>query len=209
MKTYTIKISFILILIALELSKISATIYNLTQTSGSFSAIGSNYVNNQSDEWNINTGQNKRLTFVFNIDTESGCDFVTIYEVDEMGVEQEILYQSGFSTGHITTSIATGHAKVVFITDESICGADVDRYYTGFTCNYALEEAYTVNQNLYVEGNTTLNGSVNVNSSSLSTGTKYKIKLMDFPGQTSWIDLPVATNKATGIGSGGAGQPIG
>jgi len=42
-------------------------------------------------------------------------------------------------------------------------------------------------------------------SGNLAVGTNYKIQLMDFPGHTSWIDLPVDYNKATGIGSGGAG----
>jgi len=192
----------------LELSDINATVYNLTAQSGSFSCLGSNYTNNLYDEWNINTGTSKKLTFTFFIDTEAYCDFVTIYEVDSLGIENDILYRSGFSTGCITTTISSGRAKIVFDTDYSNCGADPNMFYTGFSCSYALEDAFTVNQNLYVDGNTVLNGNVNVNiinGTSLSIGSKYKIKFSDFPGHTVWMDMPIKVGKASGIGSGGAG----
>jgi len=64
---------------------------------------------------------------------------------------------------------------------------------------------WTLNAGNVGIGTTSPSAKLDVNGS-LSACTTYKIKLMDFPGHAAWIDMPVVSGKACGIGSGGAGQ---
>jgi len=64
---------------------------------------------------------------------------------------------------------------------------------------------WTLNTGNVGIGTTSPSTKLDINGN-LSVGTSYKMTLMDFPGHTSWIDMPAISGKASGIGSGGAGQ---
>ena len=134
---------------------------------GSYGSISSDYENSSVYIWNINTGvNNKPVTIECNMDTDPN-DIFYIYAVDNAGNDYFIASMSGLVGGvygtmspvFISTILPTGRAKVVFITDESLCGDPNDGGYFGLECYYEVDNSYpthenlTVNSMLYVNGN--------------------------------------------------------
>ena len=169
------------------------------------------YIDNMSETWNIvSTTADKPLKITYNIGTESNYDFVTIYSVDNSGNLTKLIQLSGTQSGSVYTLVPTGKARITFTSDGSASYASNSSLYTGLNISFSVDNSTTMSDNLYVSGNmgvgtTAPSEKLDVRGNVL-VGTTYKIKLMDFPGCASWIDMPAVVGKASGIGSGGAGS---
>jgi len=141
---------------------IQATTHTLNQASGIFGVHNSAYVNNMNEVWDINTGVPKAVKFTISQYTEEGFDFVLIYSVDNNGMLNCVYNNYGYQDGTITTVLPTGKARVVFISDESVCN---DNGYTGFTASFVVDDSYYISQDLQVTGNSFLNGDVGIGNS--------------------------------------------
>lgn len=127
---------------------------------GGLSAFGTSYVNDMDVTWTINLGVNKPILFDICVDTEEGCDFVYIYAIDNLGNDvlvQTLTGQEGCQ--NISTIIATGKAKVVFITDGSVCNDDG---YDGLECFFDVDNDLNISGALYTGGNSYLMGKVGI-----------------------------------------------
>jgi len=169
---------------------------DITGPTGSFSVLNSAYVNGMNNVWNINTGvADKAVRITYTLNSESTCDFLLIYDIDENGDENLIINTSGLNkSGTIVTSSHTGRAKVVFTSNQTV-NYTTNSLYTGLAVNYSAENS------------TDFDGAVAVNGS-LEVGYEHKVKIVNFPGHTMWMDFPVVDGKATGIGTGGTGQNL-
>ncbi|HRZ96614.1 MAG TPA: tail fiber protein [Paludibacter sp.] len=144
--------------------------------------------------WNININEHKAVRINYSIDCTLNSDLFALFDNSSSSM---IFYTNGFRSGTTCTIAQTGIATIVFTP-----------YTSGYkTINviYAADNPLIVTSELSVAGNANIFGKLNVNQS-IEVGSTYKTKIMDFPGHTTWIDLPVVSGKATGIGSGGPGQ---
>ena len=67
--THKVFIAIIMVLISISLN---ATDYIINQPSGTFSVLGTNYIDYMSEVWYINTGVSKPIKLNFNLDSEEG-----------------------------------------------------------------------------------------------------------------------------------------
>jgi len=222
MKPIRIKILLSVFVILLGINANAENPISVTTDWGSIAACGADYVDYMNRTWIINLGVQKPVEFEINIDLEYGCDYLNVYAIDNNNTEHYIGTYTGCESGLIVNSvIPSGKAKVVLITDGSVCNDNgywgVESYcYIDNSYNVTTSQNSAVNQNLFVSGNSYFQGKVGIGTyfpetkldvnGSIQAGTTCKIKLMDFPGHASWIDIPAVTGKASGIGSGGAGQ---
>ena len=222
MKPIRIKILLSVFVILLGINANAENPISVTTDWGSIAACGADYVDYMNRTWIINLGVQKPVEFEINIDLEYGCDYLNVYAIDNNNTEHYIGTYTGCESGLIVNSvIPSGKAKVVLITDGSVCNDNgywgVESYcYIDNSYNVTTSQNSAVNQNLFVSGNSYFQGKVGIGTyfpeakldvnGNIQAGTTYKIKLMDFPGHASWIDIPAVADKASGIGSGGAGQ---
>jgi hypothetical protein len=124
---------------------------------------------------------------------------------------------NSFITGRLGVGNSTTTKKVEF------WDASTSRFtFSGTGCTSGYEIANTIDNTGYKinVGSSIRNFKVAINSvdkltvgtdgtidlaGTVMAGTTNKIKLMDWTNQGSWIDIPVVTGKASGIGSGGVG----
>lgn len=217
-----IRKAFASLLFILLVSQINAEDFNSTDGYMPFFEV--NYTNDMNIVYNINIGMEKPVLIELNMGIEEGYDFLYIYGVDSNNKE----YLVGVYTGelwltNISTNLPSGKAKIVFKTNGVGCYNDdgyfgIENYWspdysyqsTTAQNNQVVKKDLVVYENSYVLGKLGIGTQIpaeklDVNGN-IQVGTNYKIKLMDFPGHTSWIDMPSVYGKASGIGSGGPGQ---
>ena len=142
---------------------------NINSTSG-YLMLDSVYYNNVTEVWTINTGVNKPVKFDFWIDVENYADFVHIYAVDMFGNDFHVGSFTGSSCcNSISTNFPSGKAKIVFKTDELICGTDG---YDGAWIHFYADNSYSgvVNENVFINNQSLVNGNSMV-SGKLGVGT--------------------------------------
>lgn len=126
---------------------------DINQASGTVS-LDEGYIDNMNQEWNINIGAAKTVKLAYNIDTEDGCDYVDIYNVDDAGSQTLLLSVSGSRSGTIYTTSKSGKVKIIFTSDGSVNYQDG---YTGFDIQFAVDDRSEVN-GLIVTGDSYVSG---------------------------------------------------
>jgi len=113
----------------------------------------------------------------------------------------------GPAGGGISTISGMANSGAIQIKSNPTASGSANRYLRlGWRDNNALfSPALSINEDLRVGIGTTTPATPLDVYGNATFGTTYKIKLMDFPGHASWIDMPVVVGKASGIGSGGVG----
>ncbi|OJV36328.1 MAG: hypothetical protein BGO29_03915 [Bacteroidales bacterium 36-12] len=164
-------------MLAIVYYPLHATVYNINQSSGAIS-VHQTYVNNMSDEWNINIGVNKAVKLVFNTDLETCCDYLRIYNVDNSGNLTQLAAMVGAQSGTIYTLTPNGKVKITFTTDHSI---DYQDGYTGFDVNFSVDDRYQVTNGVNVTGDANFNNNVNINGK-LGLGTSTPRENLDVNG---------------------------
>jgi hypothetical protein len=156
MKT-NITLKSALLFIGLFLSLfISASIYNVNQATGSFSVLNNDYSDDLNHTWNINIGTLQKVNIYYTLDTEMGCDYFEIYDVDVNDNSTLLASFSGSEYGNITTTSMSGKFKVVFYTDGSVCW---DYGYTGITFSFiSNDNVESIAKNLKVLANSSILG---------------------------------------------------
>jgi len=149
---YTHKILFTILLAFISLSS-NATDHTLNQPSGSFSVLGTNYINNMYEAWYINTGVSKPVKLDFNIDIEGGFDEIDVYSIDTNGnvsADPIATYTGIINGGQTSTLVPSGRAKIVFHSDGSVSN---DNGLNGFDMSFSVDNSFIESENLIVNGN--------------------------------------------------------
>jgi hypothetical protein len=89
----------------------------------------SEYINNMNKTWDITIATTKKLQLDYSVSTESCCDKISVYSVDNSGNSTLHSTLSGQQTGSIISLFPNGKMKIVFKTDGSVCGSKSN---TGF-----------------------------------------------------------------------------
>lgn len=188
---------YISILLFVSIFSINAQIYTINQNQPIILTDG--YVNSMSVTWNVeSTIPDKPLLINYTIETEQRYDIVTFYSIDNSGNTTQLLQICGTQTGQLSTFIPTGKARITFTTDGSVCYANNPSIYSGLNISFAIDNSTIANNGLIVNGNAYVKGNIEIGETS-------KVKIMNFPGHSAWIDMPAEQGKASGIGSGGTG----
>jgi len=148
--THKVFIAIIMVLISISLN---ATDYIINQPSGTFSVLGTNYIDYMSEVWYINTGVSKPIKLNFNLDSEEGYDEIDIFSIDTNGnvsVDPIATYSGFITDGQLSTLVPSGKAKVVFHSDNS---NSYDSGYNGFDMSFSVDNSFIVSENLIVNGN--------------------------------------------------------
>lgn len=199
----------------LTLSVAKANPYSINHTD--VINVSTGYINNMTEVWNVTSNDlTKPIKVSYTIGTEANYDFLEIYSLDNQNNAQLILKTSGTNSGVLTTKVPSGKARIIFRTDGSVNYQNNPAQYFGINVSFAVDNdihfSNSINSatNMYVNGLLGI-GTINPQAKvdvvgDIHVGVNSKIKLMDFPGQGAWIDIPIVPNKASGIGSGGAGS---
>ena len=123
---------------------VQAQIENINQSSGTIYVGCSGYTNSVNRTWNVNIGQNKKVTVFYSICTELGYDFVEIKSVDTNGATQQLIKTSGTETGTISSAFSSGKIQIIFTTDGSLSCASGSSQYTGFYLYFCAEDDITM-----------------------------------------------------------------
>jgi hypothetical protein len=216
MKTIYILIAFFISIFNMTLEAANSYTVNQNNTI----SLTTGYVDNMNETWNVvSTVTDKPLVISYTIGTESNYDYLTINNVDNSGnVTSQLIRISGTKSGAISTITPNGRVQIVFTSDGSVSYANNPGIYSGINVTFSVNNNQIINNGLFVTGNSYFNDNVGIGTISptqkldvignLAVGTINKITIMDFPGQSSWIDMPAVPNKASGIGSGGAGNNL-
>lgn len=157
-KKFTILFSF-LFLLTLTLKAQGGA---LNQSSGTIS-LHSEYVNNMDVSWQINVGSQNPIAFFYNSSTESGYDYIYIYEAQADGsynVNNPIKVLNGQVSGSVCTTVPSGRAVVRFKSDGSVCYPS----YSGFDIQFMAASTTNLGYNVTVSNNCIVNGKVGIGS---------------------------------------------
>lgn len=182
--------------------------------------------------WELNINEAKAVKVDYQIDILPGVDNVVFYDINSSGGNSYSgVAPTGFCSGSYITTTKTGKVLIMLscvtsgnkkfelkyyadnpIESKSDLKIGGNGYVTG---NFGVGVTSPL-QKLHVNGNSYITGNLGIGISNPQAkldvngigqfGVNQKIKLMDFPGQGSWIDIPIVNNKASGIGSGGPGN---
>lgn len=133
------------------------------QTSGTIS-LHSDYTDNMSEDWGINTGVSKSVKITYSVDIEDECDYITIYDVDNAGNRSALISLTGSQSGTIYTTSKSGKAEIDFTSDGSV---NYEDGYTGFDIQYSVDDRSEINcldvtGDAYVEGNSYTTGKLGI-----------------------------------------------
>jgi hypothetical protein len=136
------------------------------QTSGTIS-LHSDYTDNMSENWSINTGVNKTVKITYSVDVEGDCDYITIYDVNSAGSKTVLTTLTGSQSGTIFTTSKSGKAEIDFTSDVNMSYKDG---YTGFDIQYAVDErtefsGLNVTEDAYIKGNFYTAGKLGIGTS--------------------------------------------
>ncbi len=176
MKTPIAFITIACTLLLISVCSLKAQVYNLNQAAGTISVINEEYIDDMTMEWNINAGQNSRITFTYIAEIEGGSsDYIYIYTVNSSGVPTllSIIDEVGEEVyGTVTTTVYSGRAKVVFVSDYS---NSYDCGYKGFKIQFYASNSYTTPEMVGYQGNSMLYPKVGV-------GTLEPLEALDVNG---------------------------
>ena len=135
------------------------------QQSGTIEILNTNYYDDMTETFIINTGVAKPVKLSYSVYTERYCDFVYIYNVDNNGVTSTtpLIVLDGFMSGTISTTLPTGRALIVFETDGSVNNEDG---YLGFQVTYSVDNGFAVSEDLFVSNNALVSGSIGIGTNS-------------------------------------------
>ncbi|MDP4276591.1 MAG: hypothetical protein Q8914_03055 [Bacteroidota bacterium] len=149
----------------LPLPVLAAT-YTINQASGSIGVEGTAYTDNMEEIWYINIGSASPVQLSFYIDTEEACDDIDVYSINASGVETLIHSLSGQDYGTISSVIASGKVKIVFMTDGSVSNGSG---YKGFSMSFSAYNYFSVNESSYTTCNSIVNGKMGIGTSTPRT----------------------------------------
>ena len=157
---------------------------DVNQPSGTVS-LHSGYVDNMSQEWNINTSVGKMVKVTYSIDTEEDCDFANIYDIDNAGIPTLLATITGNESGFFYSKSKSGKIKVSFTSDDSY---SYNEGYAGFDIQFAPDERTDVSNGLNVSGdayfydNTIMNGRLAIGTTPRS---RYKLNIENTTGEAA------------------------
>lgn len=158
-----------LLLLFLPVTLFSASTVQLNGPSGNVWMDYDNYENNLDVSYYINTNQYLPVVIQYDVDAESICDYMAIYDVDSNGNETELLVIDNPISGVLTTTSPSGRAKIQIVTDGSVSYADGHDEYLGFCFDYYSASSYTFTQNFPTLGNASIAGNLGVGFSNPAT----------------------------------------
>lgn len=156
MKTHLAR-TYIFVLFGLFITSRNAAAsneYSWTQSSGTISYMGNQYVDNIDDVYTITTGVGNAVSIHYSVSLESYYDLIYIYTINESETPVLVGSYSGVTEGTMTVYASTGKIMLAFTTDSSICYASGGGY--GFYVNFNALSGYGEPNVFSYEGNTVI-----------------------------------------------------